>query len=113
MMFNEVPFLERFQAASGAGFTAVEFLFPYEYTPEEVASTAKAAGTEVVLFNMPAGNWGCGRARNYGTCRDAKRSFARALRRRSFMRGLWACRGFMRWPALLPLDPTQPHAAPR
>ncbi len=60
MMFNEVPFLERFKAASVAGFSAVEFLFPYEHSPEEVASTAKDAGTEVVLFNMPAGNWGGG-----------------------------------------------------
>jgi hydroxypyruvate isomerase len=60
MMFNEVPFLERFQAASGAGFTGVEFLFPYEHAPEEVESKAKAAGTEVVLFNMPPGNWGAG-----------------------------------------------------
>ena len=60
MMFNEVPFLDRFKAASAAGFTAVEFLFPYEYSPEEVAAKAKAAGTQVVLFNMPAGNWGAG-----------------------------------------------------
>jgi hydroxypyruvate isomerase len=60
MMFNEVPFLDRFKAAAAAGFTAVEFLFPYEYTPEEVAAKAKAAGTQVVLFNMPAGNWGAG-----------------------------------------------------
>jgi hydroxypyruvate isomerase len=60
MMFNEVPFLERFKASSVVGFNAVEFLFPYEHTPEEVASTAKDAGTEVVLFNMPAGNWAAG-----------------------------------------------------
>ena len=60
MMFNEVPFLDRFKAAAAAGFTAVEFLFPYEYSPEEVAAKAKAAGTQVVLFNMPAGNWGAG-----------------------------------------------------
>ena len=60
MMFNEVPFLDRFRAASAAGFTAVEFLFPYEYAPEEVESRAKAANTEVVLFNMPGGNWGAG-----------------------------------------------------
>jgi hydroxypyruvate isomerase len=60
MMFNEVPFLERFRAASAAGFNAAEFLFPYEHTPEEVASAAKAAEIEVVLFNMPAGNWGAG-----------------------------------------------------
>jgi hydroxypyruvate isomerase len=60
MMFNEVPFLERFRAASAAGFTAAEFLFPYEHTPEEVANAAKAAEIEVVLFNMPAGNWAAG-----------------------------------------------------
>ena len=60
MMFNEVPFLERFKAAAVVGFTAVEFLFPYEHTPEEVANAAEAAGTEVVLFNMPAGNWAAG-----------------------------------------------------
>lgn len=60
MMFNEVPFLDRFQAASAAGFTAVEFLFPYEHSPKEVESMATAANTEVVLFNMPGGNWGAG-----------------------------------------------------
>jgi len=57
MMFNEVPFLDRFKAASEAGFTAVEFLFPYEHSPQEVAEKAKTAGVQIVLFNMPAGNW--------------------------------------------------------
>ena len=60
MMFNEVPFLDRFRAASDASFKAVEFLFPYEHSPEEVAAKVKAAGIEIVLFNMPAGNWAAG-----------------------------------------------------
>ena len=60
MMFNEVPFLERFKAAADAGFKGVEFLFPYEYTPEQVAERAKDAGVQVVLFNMPPGNWAAG-----------------------------------------------------
>jgi 2-dehydrotetronate isomerase len=60
MMFNEVPFLDRFKAASEAGFQAVEFLFPYEHSPEEVAAKAKAAGVQIVLFNLPAGNWAAG-----------------------------------------------------
>ena len=60
MMFNEVPFLDRFKAASAAGFTGVEFLFPYEHSPEEVAEKAKSAGVEIVLFNMPPGNWAAG-----------------------------------------------------
>ena len=31
MMFTEVPFLDRFDAAAPEGFTAVEFLFPYDH----------------------------------------------------------------------------------
>src|SRR5580704_8304694 len=60
MMFNEVPFLDRFKAASEAGFQAVEFLFPYEHSPEVVAAKAKGASVQIVLFNMPAGNWAAG-----------------------------------------------------
>jgi hydroxypyruvate isomerase len=60
MLFNEVPFLDRFKAAGSAGFTAVEFLFPYEFSPEEVAAKAKDAGVQTVLFNMPPGNWAAG-----------------------------------------------------
>jgi hypothetical protein len=60
MMFNEVPFLDRFIATSAAGFTAAEFLFPHEYPRDEVAEMAKVSRTQDVLFNMPAGNWGAG-----------------------------------------------------
>jgi hydroxypyruvate isomerase len=60
MMFTELPFLDRFKAASNAGFSAVEFLFPYEHLPEVVASKARAAGVQVTLFNMPAGDWNAG-----------------------------------------------------
>ena len=60
MMFNEVPFLERFAAAAEAGFKAVEFLFPYDYTPDEVAGRMEASRVECVLFNMPPGNWAAG-----------------------------------------------------
>jgi len=60
MMFTEVPFLDRFAAASDAGFSAVEFLFPYEHLPEVVESNSSANGVQVVLFNMPAGDWNAG-----------------------------------------------------
>ncbi len=60
LMFTEVDFLERFSAAAGAGFAAVEFLFPYEYPPQVVRDKAEAAGVDVILFNMPAGNWSIG-----------------------------------------------------
>jgi len=57
MMFQEIPFLERFQAAAAAGFQGVEFLFPYDHPPETVAAAAKSAGVEVALFNLPPGEW--------------------------------------------------------
>lgn len=60
MMFNEVPFPERFAAASKAGFKAVEFLFPYDYPPQEVARWLKEGGLESVLINLPPGNWAAG-----------------------------------------------------
>ena len=60
MMFTELPFLDRFAAAREAGFTAVEYLFPYEALPEAVAERARSAGVDVVLFNFPAGDWDAG-----------------------------------------------------
>jgi hydroxypyruvate isomerase len=60
MMFNEVPFPQRFSAAAKAGFAAVEFLFPYEYPPAEVARWLQEAGLKNALFNMPPGDWAAG-----------------------------------------------------
>ncbi len=60
MMFNEVSFLDRFEAAARAGFKAVEFLFPYDHPAAEVRARLDAAGVELVLFNMPPGDWAAG-----------------------------------------------------
>jgi hydroxypyruvate isomerase len=57
MLFNEVPFLERFERAARAGFSAVEFLFPYGWTAEEIKSRLDANGLQLVLHNLPAGDW--------------------------------------------------------
>jgi hydroxypyruvate isomerase len=60
MMFNEVPFLDRFARARAAGFDAVEFLFPYEFPAAEIAARLKDSGLSQVLFNAPPGNWEAG-----------------------------------------------------
>lgn len=60
MMFNEVPFLDRFEAAAKAGFRAVEFLFPYEHPKNEIAARLKANGLTQALFNLPPGDWSRG-----------------------------------------------------
>ena len=60
MLFTEQPFLERFQAASQAGFRAVEFLFPYAFAPEQIADQLRTHRLQLVLHNLPAGNWDAG-----------------------------------------------------
>ena len=60
MMFNEVPFPERFAVAAKAGFKAVEFLFPYDYAPAEVAAWLQKYGLKNALFNMPPGDFAGG-----------------------------------------------------
>jgi len=60
LMFNEVPFLERFGAAARAGFKGVEFLFPYEFPKEQIAEQLAQHKLVQALHNLPAGNWGGG-----------------------------------------------------
>ncbi len=60
MMFNEVPFLDRFAAARAAGFEAVEFLFPYDFPAAEIAQRLRDNGLQNVLFNAPPGDWNAG-----------------------------------------------------
>ena len=57
MMFNEVPFLDRFKAAADAGFDAVEFLFPYDFPVDDVGDALRRNGLTQALFNLPPGNW--------------------------------------------------------
>ena len=60
MMFNEVEFLDRFAAAAEAGFTGVEYLFPYAWDKVELAERLSEAGLTQALFNMPPGDWDAG-----------------------------------------------------
>ena len=59
-LYNEHAFLDRFAAAAADGFRAVAFLFPYEEPAARVAKTAQDAGVEIVLFNLPPGDWARG-----------------------------------------------------
>jgi hydroxypyruvate isomerase len=53
-LFTELPFLDRFAAASGQGFKAVEFGSPYEFSPGVLRQTLQREGLEQVLINTPA-----------------------------------------------------------
>jgi len=60
MLFNEVDFLSRFDEAAKAGFKGVEFLFPYDFTVEQLKEKLTSNNLELVLHNLPAGNWAGG-----------------------------------------------------
>ena len=79
-LFPDIPFLERFAAAKAAGFSAVEFAFAYEHPVDQVAAAAKAAGVEVVLMNLPPGDWDAGE-RGLGALAGREADFQAALDR--------------------------------
>ncbi|MDB6140976.1 MAG: hydroxypyruvate isomerase [Pseudomonas sp.] len=57
MLFTEHDFLSRFKAAADAGFSGVEYLFPYEFSSAEIKALLEVNGLTQVLFNLPAGDW--------------------------------------------------------
>lgn len=60
MLFNEVPFLDRFERAARAGFQAVEFMFPYPYSAADILARLQEHQLQLVLHNLPAGDWDAG-----------------------------------------------------
>jgi hydroxypyruvate isomerase len=73
-LYQELDFLDRFAAAAGDGFPAVEYVGPYDHPPETVAETLRANGLVQALFNLPAGDWGGGE-RGIGCLPDRRAEF--------------------------------------
>ena len=55
MLYNELPFLDRFEAEARDGFQGVECLFPYAWPAQEVAARLQGNGLRQVLLNAPPG----------------------------------------------------------
>ena len=55
MLYPELPFLDRFQAAARDGFQGVEFLFPYAWPAQDIAARLRDSGLRQVLLNAPPG----------------------------------------------------------
>ncbi len=60
MLFTEEEFLDRFDSAADAGFSGVEYLFPYDFPAEVIKARLNANVLTQVLFNLPAGDWAKG-----------------------------------------------------
>ena len=57
MLYPELEFHDRFEAAAKDGFEAVEYLFPYAYPAPEIAARLRSNGLQQVLFNAAPGDW--------------------------------------------------------
>src|SRR5258707_3262420 len=79
MMFTEVSFLDRFDAAAKAGFTAVEFLFPYDHPAEAIGKRLRRNGLTQALFNLPPGSWDAGE-KGFGALPDRFVGLQQSLR---------------------------------
>lgn len=53
--FNELPFLQRIEAAAAAGFRAVEFPSPYEFDASLLADHLAQHNLPLIQFSAPAG----------------------------------------------------------
>lgn len=91
MLYTEHGFLDRFDAAARDGFGGVEFVSPYEFSPEAVARAARAAGVEVALFNSPAGDWAAGE-RGFACRPDSVAVFRAGIERAIVYAGALDCR---------------------
>lgn len=60
MLFKEQFFLDRFAAASSCGFKGVEFLFPYQWSKDQLSNVLAQHNLTPVLFNLPPGDWAAG-----------------------------------------------------
>ncbi|WP_431266528.1 hydroxypyruvate isomerase family protein [Roseateles chitinivorans] len=81
-LYQELPFLDRFDAAARDGFAGVECLFPYDVPATEVRARATALGLSIVLINAPPGDWAAGErglASVEGRDGDFRESIERAL----------------------------------
>jgi 2-dehydrotetronate isomerase len=77
-LFTELPFLDRFEAAAKAGFSAVESTDPYQASAGEIATRLKANGLTFALLNTPAGNMQAGE-RGLAALPEREKDFRSAL----------------------------------
>src|SRR4051812_8611289 len=110
MMFNEVPFLERFAAARKAGFEGVEFLFPYEFSAAELRSRMVGEGLTQVLFNMPPGDWANGE-RGLASLPGRQSEFREGVKRALDYAATLECRRVHCMAGIVPAEVAQATAA--
>ena len=80
LLWPDLPYLDRFDAAGAAGFTGVEVLFPYDVAAKETRFALLRNGLEMVLINAPPPNY-TGGARGFAAVPGGEGRFASDMRR--------------------------------
>src|SRR6185312_3431623 len=78
MLYPELTFLDRFDAAARDGFTGVEYLGPYSETPEAITERLQKNNLTQALFNLPSGDW-AGGERGIGALPGREADFRRGV----------------------------------
>lgn len=107
MLFTEQAFLARFEAAAKAGFSGVEYLFPYDYSSAEIKAQLDANGLTQVLFNLPAGDWAKGE-RGIACLPDRVEEFRAGSTWRLPTQKCWAIPRSIAWPGFVRRNATRP-----
>lgn len=79
-LFQELPFLDRFQAAAEVRFRGVESTFPYEAPASRIAERLQQHGLMMVLLNLPPGDVAAGE-RGIGALPGRERDFMAGVER--------------------------------
>lgn len=80
LLWPELPYLDRFDAAAAAGFRAVEILFPYETPAQETRAALRANALSLILINAPPPNY-TGGPRGFAAQPEAVDRFRHDMRR--------------------------------
>src|SRR5690348_18316968 len=110
MMFQDVPFLDRFGAAAEAGFSGVEYLFPYDFPPGEIAARLERHRLTQALFNLPPGDWAKGE-RGLAALPGRQAEFRDSLRRALEYADALDCRLIHCMAGIVPSEVSQVTAA--
>lgn len=80
LLWPELPYLDRLDAAAEAGFTAVEVLFPYDIPAKETLRALLRNGLDLVLINAPPPNYTGGQP-GFAALPGGEARFAHDMRR--------------------------------
>lgn len=80
LLWPELPFLDRFQAAADAGFKAVEILFPYDIAAKDIQRALLTHDLQLILMNAPPPNY-TGGVRGFAALPDGEARFQHDIKR--------------------------------